>query len=72
MRELNTVEIDQVSGGMFEEAALCFATMFSIGASTWGSTWGAVAVGSAIGFAPIAAGAMTGLAIAGGIALTFQ
>lgn len=72
MRELNLEEIDQVGGGMILDAVPYFTAMVTIGATTFGSTWGAVAVGAAVAVAPFAVGAMAGLSILGGIALTYK
>lgn len=70
MRELNLEEVEQVNGGMILDAAPYFTAMITIGATTFGSVWGGVAVGAAIAVAPFAVGAMAGLALLGGAALT--
>ncbi len=69
MRELSVVEIDEVSGGRFEDSVPYFTTMIAVGMSTFGSSWGAVGVGLAIAVAPAAVGVMSVLAVGGGIAL---
>lgn len=69
MRELSAVEVDKVSGGMFLDAAPYFTSAMGIGVSAFGSSWGALSVGVAFAVAPIAVGAMVGLAFAGGVAL---
>lgn len=72
MRELSMEEVGQVNGGMILDAAPFFTAMITIGATTFGSTWGAVAVGTAVAVAPFAVGAMAGLSVLGGVALTFK
>lgn len=72
MRELSMEEVGQVNGGMMLDAAPFFTAMITIGATTFGSTWGAVAVGTAVAVAPFAVGAMAGLSVLGGVALTFK
>ncbi|MGJ8687912.1 MAG: hypothetical protein ACSHXZ_00200 [Gammaproteobacteria bacterium] len=69
MRELSAVEVDEVSGGMFLDAAPYFTATLGIGAATFGSAWGALPVGLAFAVAPLAVGVMAGLTLAGGVAL---
>jgi len=69
MRELSVVEVEEVSGGMFLDAAPYFTAMIGVGAGAFGSSWGTLAVGVAFAMSPIAVGAMAGLAFAGGVAL---
>ena len=69
MRELSVVEIEEVSGGMIEDAAKYFAVTVGIGMATFGAGWGGVVVASAVATAPIAVGAMAAFSFLGGVAL---
>lgn len=69
MRELTMDELDDVSGGGISETTLSWGTALAIGTATYGTSWGTVAALTAIGYAPVTALAMVGLAFYGGYQL---
>lgn len=66
MRELSMVEVEQVSGGAFLDAAPYFTTAVGIATYTFGSTWATTAVAAALAISPISVAAIAGLSLAGG------
>lgn len=67
MRALTEVEMDEVSGGGWEQSGIALGLMTGIGATTFGATWGAMVVGTAFAMAPVAVIAMGGLALYAGV-----
>lgn len=68
MRELSVVEIEEVSGGMIEDAMPYFTAMIAVGMAAYGTGWGAMLVGAAVTASPPAVGVMVALSFAGGMA----
>ncbi|MCP5329867.1 MAG: hypothetical protein H7A05_00785 [Pseudomonadales bacterium] len=68
MRELSMVEVEQVSGGAFLDAAPLFTTTVGIAAYTFGSGWATMGVAAALAISPISVVAMAGLSLVGGYA----
>jgi hypothetical protein len=66
MHSLNMLEIEQVNGGSFQNAAAASALALAIGGATWGGAFGAVTVAAAFASAPLAVFAMGGLALYAG------
>ena len=69
MRELTFEQVDVVSGGNLGEGLGAFGLALGIGSATFGAKFGVVGVGLAFASAPVAAGAMVGLAFFAGFRL---
>lgn len=69
MRELTFDQVEEVSGGGAAQGLGAFGLALGIGSATFGANFGVVGVGLAFASAPLAVGAMVGLAFYAGFAM---
>ena len=72
MRELSMEEVGQVNGGRVLDAMPGFTTAIGIAAARYGKGWALVTARAAFMASPIVFGAVVGITLAAGVALTME